>query len=60
MYYMLARIAEILAPEEGEPCLAHAHVEIYSLDRIANGNYKSIFWNYIYFKEKRNESKYKV
>ena len=60
MYYMLARIAEILAPEEGEPCLAHARVEIYSLDRIANGNYKSIFWNYIYFKEKRNGSKDKV
>ena len=57
---MLARIAEILAPEEGEPCLAHAHVEIYSLDRIANGNYKSIFWNYIYFKEKRNGGKDKV
>ena len=52
---MLARIAEILAPEEGEPCLAHAHVEIYSLDRIAVGNDKSIFWNYIYIFQKKEK-----
>ena len=38
MYYMLARIAEILVLGEDEPCLAH--VERYSLDRIANGNEK--------------------
>ena len=58
MYYMLARIAEILALREGKPCLAH--VERYSLDRIANGNEKSIFWNYIYFEVKRNKNKDKV
>ena len=58
MYYMSARIAEILALGEGEPCLTR--VERYSLDLIAIGNDKSIFWNYIYFKVKRNKSKDKV
>ena len=58
MYYMSARIAEILALAEGEPCLAR--VERYSLDLIAIGNDKSIFWNYIYFMVKRNKSKDKV
>ena len=33
MYYMLARIAEILVLGEGEPCLAH--MERYSLDQFA-------------------------
>ena len=55
---MLARVAEILALGEGEPCLTR--VERYSLDLIAIGNDKSIFWNYIYFKVKRNKSKDKV
>ena len=44
---MLARVAEILALGEGEPCLSR--VERYSLDRKAKGNDKSIFWNLCLF-----------